>query len=48
MVSCVFLAVEFLELYACERVCFDGSSVGMVVAGFENLSELTKMLVDYP
>src|SRR5262249_56946716 len=38
-----YLAAAFPELNAWERAGADASSAGMVVAGFENQKELTKM-----
>src|SRR6516225_5411914 len=41
-----YLAAAFPELNAWERAVADASSAGMVVAGFENQKELTKMQLD--
>src|SRR5690625_3180536 len=41
-----YLAAAFPELNAWERAGADASSAGMVVAGFENQKELTKMQLD--
>src|SRR6266436_9431393 len=41
-----YLAAAFPELNAWERAGADGSSAGMVDAGFENQKELTKMQLD--
>src|SRR5699024_5731691 len=41
-----YLAAAFPVLNALERAGADASSAGMVVAGFENQKELTKMKLD--